>query len=356
MRTDDYAIVVGIASYPGFGRTETEPRNLRGPDHDAQAVYDWITSPAGGDVDPANVTLVRSADYPAATSVLSARPAKQQIVDAFERLDSLAQQHDQVGQGLRVGRRLYLYLSGHGFAPRRKEAAVFAANATRTRTHHVFGTSWQQWFGNAEYFDELVLWMDCCMVFDLTVIPEVAGYRILQGTSVKKMFSAYAARYPQQAVERPMPDDDNRFRGVFTYTLLKGLREAVEDPATGQVTSASLKNYLYTNMKEYMTPEQRSDPSVSQEPDFGFDDPMVFCQVGSVAGSGVTLTFPAAAEGRTFRVVTGAPIREVATGTVQQGGGHVRLPPGLYFVKVDGLALASGFEVTGASDVRVNVA
>jgi uncharacterized caspase-like protein len=355
MNAEDYAIVVGIGSYPGFGRTETDPRDLQGPDNDAQAVYDWIVSPSGGDVPPANVTLVRSGAFPPPPDVINARPAKQQITDAFERLDTLAQQHDQAGQGLRVGRRLYLYMSGHGFAPRRKEAGVFVANATRTRTHHVFATRWQEWFCNAEYFDELVLWMDCCMVFDLTVVAETAGYRILQGTSVKKMFSAYAARFPQQAVERLMPDD-NRFHGVFTYALLKGLREAVENPVSGEVTSASLKSYLYRNMNTYMTPEQRSDPSVSQEPDFGFDDPIVFCKVDNIALTGVTLAFPTAAEGRTFRVVTGAPPTEVANGTVQQGAGSTRLPAGLYFVKVDGLALASGFEVAGASDAHVNVA
>jgi uncharacterized caspase-like protein len=354
MNAEDYAIVVGIGSYPGFGRTETEPRNLQGPDNDAQAVYDWLVSPTGGDVPAANVTLIRSGAFPSPATVLNARPAKQQITDAFEQLDSLAQQNDQAGQGLRVGRRLYLYMSGHGFAPRRKEGAVFVANATRTRTHHVFATRWQEWFANAEYFDELVLWMDCCMVFDLTVVTETAGYRILQGTSVKKMFSAYAARFPQQAVERLMPDD-NRFHGVFTYTLLKGLQEAAENPVTGEVTSASLKSYLYRNMKAHMTPEQRSDPSVSQDPDFGFDDPMVFCQATSIALAPVTLLFPAEAEGRTFRVVTGAPPADIATGTVQSGKGATRLPPGLYFVKVDGLTLSAGFEISGASDANITV-
>jgi uncharacterized caspase-like protein len=355
MNTDDYAIVVGIATYPGFGRTETEPRNLQGPDNDAQAVYNWIVSPDGGNVPPANVTLVRSGEYPAATSAINALPARQQITDAFERLDSLAQQNDQAGLGLRVGRRLYLYMSGHGFAPRRKEAAVFVANATRTRTHHVFATRWQEWFCNAEYFDELVLWIDCCMVFDLTVTPETAGYRILQGTSVKKMFSAYAARFPQQAVERMMPDD-NRVHGVFTYTLLKALHEAVEDPAKGEVTSASVKSYLYTNMKNYMTADQRSDPSVSQEPDFGFDDPIVFCTVSSVPAWDVNFRFPSAVEGRTFHVLTGAPAKEVATGTVQQGAGRARLSGGLYVVKVDGVQSVAGFEVSRASNVNIDVA
>jgi hypothetical protein len=241
MNTEDYAIVVGIGSYPGLGATQTQPRNLEGPDNDALEIYDWITSAGGGDVPKENVALVRSSNYPAASQALGALPGKQQIIDAFDNLDAIAEANDQANLGLRVGRRLYLYMSGHGFAPRRREGAVFVANATRTRTHHVFASRWHEWFSNAEYFDELVLWMDCCMVSDLTVTPEPAGFRALQGTTPKKLFSAYAARYPQQAVERRMPDD-NKVHGVFTYTLLKALRTAEEPGTGGQVTSASLKS------------------------------------------------------------------------------------------------------------------
>jgi hypothetical protein len=219
----------------------------------------------------------------------------------------------------------------------------------------VFATRWQEWFCNAEYFDELVLWMDCCMVFDLTVVPEAAGYRIVQGTSVKKMFSAYAAQFPQQAVERQMPDD-NLFHGVFTYALLRGLRGEAAHAVTRQVTSGTLKNYLFSNMNRFMTADQRSDPTVSQEPDFGFDDPMVFCTVKAAAEATVTLSFPPAAEGRTFRIVTGAPPQEIKTGAVKQGAAAVNLAAGLYFVKVDGLAIAKGFEIAGAEAADIAVA
>ena len=353
MNTEDHAIVVGIATYPGFGATQTQPRNLQGPDNDAIGVYDWLTSATGGDVPKDNVTLIRSAGFPPASQALGALPAKQQIIDAFDKLDSIADTNDQNNLGQRVGRRLYLYMSGHGFAPRRREGAMFVANATRNRTHHVFASRWQEWFSNAEYFDELVLWMDCCMVSDLTVTPEPAGFRVLQGTSPKKMFSAYAARFPQQAVERLMPD--GQVHGVFTYTLLQGLGVAEEPGTGGQVTSASLKSYLLTEMKKNFSPDQLKDPSVSQEPDFGYDDAMVFCTLQPHTST-VTLTFPAAAEGRGFRVMTGAPPTAAASGVVRQGKADVHLPVGFYVVKVDGLSISSGFEIAGAEHANVNVA
>ena len=52
----DYAVVVGIAEYPGL-------TNLAGPDTDAQAVHDWLVDPAGGNLEEQNVELIRSAQF-----------------------------------------------------------------------------------------------------------------------------------------------------------------------------------------------------------------------------------------------------------------------------------------------------
>jgi RNA polymerase sigma-70 factor (ECF subfamily) len=87
MNAEDFAIVVGIARYPGFGRTETEPRNLNGPDNDAQSVYEWIVSPAGGAVPPGNVTLVKSSAYPAGANAIDALPATQAAVIRLRDID-----------------------------------------------------------------------------------------------------------------------------------------------------------------------------------------------------------------------------------------------------------------------------
>ncbi len=45
MAVDDRGIVVGISQYPGIAE-------LKGPEHDAQEFYDWLTSSKGGDVPP----------------------------------------------------------------------------------------------------------------------------------------------------------------------------------------------------------------------------------------------------------------------------------------------------------------
>ena len=356
MNPDDYAIVVGIRRYPGFGRTETEARDLEGPDNDAEAICGWLTAPDKGGVPIASARLIRSKDFPDPfPNALVAEPQKQAILAAFDRLESIAQQHDSQGQGLRVGRRLYLYMSGHGFAPRRKQAALFTANATRVRTsHHVHASDWMEWFYNAEYFDELVLWIDCCMTFDLSVMPERGGYRILQGTTgTGKMFTAYAAKPPLQAVERRMAD--GLMHGVFTYALLKGLEGAAADQDTFEVTSSSLREYLTNAMKTFLTEQDLQDSSVSKEPDFGADDPMVFLRVAHLLEFPMQLSFGAAAEGMPVRIVTGSPLRQAARGIIHHGRFDVALPRAVYFAMVEGLGWIKDFEVTGGQDSVVTV-
>ena len=350
MNADDFAIVVGIRDYPNFGTTSSDPRNLQGPDNDATAVHRWLVDPEKGGVPAANATLIRTSDFSAAPGG-PAQPQKQAIIDAFNVLEDRAQQNDQAGNGLRVGRRLYMYMSGHGFAPRRKEGAVFAADATRSRTHHIFATRWLEWFYNADYFDEFVLLMDCCMVFDLTVVPESPGFRLLQGTGSGALFSAYAARFPQQAVERQMPD--GKVHGVFTWALLEGLNGAAASPITRQVTSESLKNYLIHQMKAFMDPMDIEDSNVSKEPDFGADDPIVFCTVETVPQAVVHLLFPLALADQDFTVVSGTPPKTVAHGRINGRLGKVNLPPGIYFVKAPGLA--KGFEVEGTQEFQIDV-
>ena len=55
MAADDWAIVIGITSYPNLG-PNTKP--LQGAHLDAQAFRDWLVEPEGGGVPPDNVRLI----------------------------------------------------------------------------------------------------------------------------------------------------------------------------------------------------------------------------------------------------------------------------------------------------------
>jgi uncharacterized caspase-like protein len=351
MAADDYAIVIGIKTYPRFGETIADPRNLEAPDDDADAVCKWLLDKAGGDVPLTQIDVVRTSQPAPGAGALW--PNKQAVLDAFSRLETIAQNNELAGKGLRVGRRLYVYASGHGFASRRKEGALFVADATKIQTNHIFASRWVEWFANADYFAEVVLWMDCCMVSDLSILPETAGYRVLtNATGGSQMFTAYAARYPLQAVERPTPAGP--YRGVFTRALLEALNGANAEPGTGNVTSQTVRDYVTNTMRTYMTATDLTDDLISKEPDFGADDPIVFCSRPSGLQTVDLVNFPAALEGQPCSILTGAPPREAAKGAVTKGALQCQLGAGIYFARAAGFT--HGFEVPGGQHVRIDIA
>lgn len=347
MGAQDFAVVVGVERYPSFGRTTTDPLDLQGPDNDARAVADWLTDPTGGAVPAENIRCVTSASYPDPfPNSAAVGPKPRDIAGAFRWLEGIAQRNNSRidGPGLTVGNRLYVYMSGHGYAKRRQEAAVFTANATRSRPLHVEASRWAEWFYQAEYFREYVVWMDCCMNPDLRIRTEPVGYREVVPSSSPPLFSAFAARYPGQAVEAAQADGE--YHGAFTWALLKGLRSAVDD--NGAITSHSLKGYLVNAMQTFMTDEQRRDERVSKEPDFGSEDGIVFARPPQAAFD-VTVHVPAAAVGRRYRIMTGSPPRNARSGIVPSQAFTIPLPNGLYVVTVPAAKLTEGIEVIGVA-------
>jgi hypothetical protein len=353
MAADDFAIVVGIAKYPDFGESPGQARDLLAPDDDAADVVKWLTEPDGGNLPVDHVRVVRTSVVPPGANGGS-WPSREGVLQEFDRLEQLSQTNSAAGRGSRVGRRLYVYAGGHGFARKRKEGALFAANATRVRRHHVFTSGWLEWFANAGYFDEAVLWMDTCMWPDSTTPLETVGYRTITAMQTARLFSAYAARFPLQAVERSI--DGGPVRAVFTHTLLEGLRGGAADPVTHEVTTARLRGYLTNHMRNHLPPEDLQDPLVSKEPDFGFDDDMVLCRLPVLSKTEVTLRgFPGASEGQAVSIVGGAPPGEIARTSVLGGVANVSLAPGLYFLQMTSPLFAKGFQVPGGDRATVDL-
>lgn len=352
MAAEDFAIVVGIAGYPSFGETVNDAQNLEAPDRDAQDVITWLREPGGGAVPDTNLREVRSTKIP--QGVNGHWPPRHAVLDQFKWLELLSAKNRQDGRGPRVGRRLYFYGSGHGFAPRRKEGAVFTADATRVTRDHVFASKWMEWFATAAYFDEVVLWLDTCMWSDSATNLETAGYRtIVNPVGGASMFTAFAARFPLQAVERSIEQGPKR--GVFTHTLLTGLRYAA-DPATLEVNSTTLRSYLTNRMADHLTAEDKAGQLISKEPDFGYDDPMVFCRLPAIPNISVRLIgFPSTANGQPFSILTGSPPVEVGHGQVQQSEATVRLPMGVHFAAVPAAGFLKSFEVPGGTHVTISL-
>jgi len=111
MAKDDWAIAVGVKSYfdPDLG-------GLEGPENDANEFHKWVVSRDGGAVPRGQAQLILSSMYhPPFQSASDAMPTAEAVKAAFDHLRSIADENQKKENGRVVGRRLYLFFSGHGF-------------------------------------------------------------------------------------------------------------------------------------------------------------------------------------------------------------------------------------------------
>lgn len=372
MSKEDRAIVVGISKYPTLG-------DLRGPENDARAFWDWLVDIRGGDVPDKQIRMILSSDGgPAALG--TPHPTVKEVEKEFEALQDIADANMKAQRGRRVGRRLYLYLAGHGFSPSTEQTALLMADATPARasaTHHILGQFFAGWFYRAGYFDEICLFMDCCREIFTATSLNMPWPDEVDETAVDRcrFFYAFGTKWSQDSRERPMPPDDE-WHGVFTSALLAGLRGAAVEPGDprGRVTAESLEAYLLDYMQDFLSEEDRTNPDVAKAPDVDFKPrrppgQMVIAEVPPDRGVGqrvlnfvrgtegnaskytVTIAFDTALRGKTAQVIQGLDgTTVVATSKSVGAEWSIKLERARYLAKVDGIA-DKVFEVTGLQEV-----
>jgi hypothetical protein len=212
------------------------------------------------------------------------------IVKAFKAVASSPPRSDG-----RIGRRFYLYVSGHGCGFERHRGALFTANADDTDRDHFYVPSYFNWLVDAALFEQYVLWFDACSTSDWLGTPKLAGLRPIKRAKAPhgREMIAHAARFYLKAAENTIGGEPH---SIFTYTLLEGLEGAAIEPNTGAVTTSSLRRYLINHMRRHMTPEQLLDTSnFSQEPDFATVDDFELLPASALAARGVATVTPAPA-------------------------------------------------------------
>ena len=258
MAADDWAIVIGITYYPNLDKNA---RPLQGAHLDAHAFYDWLLDSTGGAVPPENATLIL---WPPGSDVAKARGVHGAIFDAVDNLRQISKRNAERGDGKRIGRRLYLYMSGHGFSPREDQTALAMPNVDADCVgpgYHWLGEYTADLFYFQACFDEVLLFMDCCRTtVAIPALNEPWGRRDdLRAYSNVKAFYAFAAKRGLTAHEQR--DPAGNMRGVFTTALLAGLCGGVPDPPSDdRITTGSLRDYL-TNILGSPGPEfTKADP------------------------------------------------------------------------------------------------
>jgi hypothetical protein len=346
MNTDDYAILVGIDKYPGLGDGIT-PANLKGPLNDVNAVAKWLTAADGGDLPPNNIIEISSqtretfrADQPNFSDVTA--------------LLNMLYTRSKDSRKSPFGRRIYIYMAGHGFSPGRMKACLYTAEATIDFGQNVHATGWLSWLQDSGYFREYVLWVDACMDRQWFFPPGEPSLKPINKIAPPSAnFVAFAAQRPLKALEHSIPEDGDNFHGAFTWALLKGLRGAAAD-VNGRVTGRSLADWIRNAMSARYTEEDRQNTLVSKEPEVIAEDPSLIFIRGAVAPKyDITLNFTDAAQRGRASIWAGTPPTVVQTFTVDTLQKVVSLRPGLYVLSTEMGGFRQGFEVLESASVDI---
>jgi len=271
---DDYAIVVGINDYD----PRTNPlRQLQGCVNDAQFFVQWLLDPLGGGLDPSPPKQSFKPDWriktffsPAPTPqpdlgiLLDFKPTRDSIEDAMIELVRCLR-----NTGRPVGRRLYLWFSGHGVTPQREanECAALMANAHEEAPgRNIPGVRFADFCRTAGMFNEVVLFMDCCRGYSglndtsLSFITDIRN-----GTPTQNECYGFATATSSTAREMMLPDPDGQnpghrsIQGVFAHSVIDGLYRAADRSQGDAITPASLERFVKARMRELQGEAQLPD-------------------------------------------------------------------------------------------------
>ena len=262
--SNDWALVVGINRYPTAGVTP-----LEGAVHDAKKFHEWVTHPKGGAVDPLQAKLLTSPANGDGGAAGPARPKLSEVREFFEHLVN------QLGSG--TGRRLYIYLSGHGISPTGQEsmrnAALLMANAQPPKYWFNFpGNIWAEGARSAALFREVILVMDCCrdLKNNVPIVGHDLGEPVSDSTDCR-LIEVYATGWDSKARELAFPPATQK-QGVFSRSLLEVLRTG---RMTGTMLKESVKHHLAVALK---------DEKKAQVPEIGRDEELAKIMFNEAAG------------------------------------------------------------------------
>ncbi len=335
----DFAVVAGINNYPAFA-------SLEGPVADAVDFQQWLLTEAYVPHD--QISLITSPNPP----LVDPTPTLTEVSGAFGNLANKA----ALKPNFYLGRRFYIFLSGHGILPTRSgapsfnETALLMANAGPiTLGNHIGGYSYAEWFRAPGVFDEVLLFVDCCrdrMDAVALMPPVMTPLRPQRGPA--KNFYAAATQMGSPSFEKPLGTPP-QVRGVFSYSLMQALRSQSLCDATGMLTGQLLAAQLFRTVPAL---QGGQDPDIAYYADPAHD-------INIVARANPTLPTvcvnfaDATLWGRTALLIgKNYPIPD-ASHMIDGAIWTLTLNSGLYTLKVLGRDdLSKPFEVTGKQEAQ----
>jgi hypothetical protein len=322
---NDWALVVGINHYP----LTTQLPPLSGAARDAEKFFKWVIDPLGGAVqnDKIHSLLLKSPDASPAGEPPAGppRPILGEIQTFFDDMKS------QLNG--RRGRRLYIYLSGHGISPSGVEAARHAAllmaNSKPPRDWQNFpGDVWANGARSAACFREVVLVMDCCQ--DLQEKASVGTHTLGDPVSDARdchLVELYATEWDSKSREDEFGEPKEKM-GIFTHSLLEVLK-------AGRMDGRLLKESVLKHFSDTPAPnKQDQKPKIGSEEELPL---LIFNEAAPAPISPVTVLNHAGSRPRIqfLRLNAGrsSPV-DTSTWVLKGDQWHGSLPPGTYEVRM----------------------
>ncbi|CAN5193332.1 hypothetical protein BH10PSE6_BH10PSE6_11990 [soil metagenome] len=296
-RKRDFAIVVGIKRYPKLSRDGTVA-DLQGSETDAEKVRDWLVSVQGGGLPPQNIEfVVRPRNMPKDAPA----PTRDAVVEAFVNMYARCWT-DSGAPRIPTGRRLYVYVSGHGLANDLDHGALLCSNSSNNLYSTVAPYTAIKAFRQAGFFDQFVVWFDGCMDW-AGIEGDVVNYSPRPGNNPNPpgpVFTAYAARPRLRAVEAP--DGNGVVSGIFTRALLAGLEGEAVDSTTGEINGIGLQNHLFNAMPKYFPDAVKTNVLVDKQPSVRTDPGIIFATNKAATKTTAVLNFGAEHNGALARL------------------------------------------------------
>jgi hypothetical protein len=145
---------------------------------------------------------------------------------------------------------MYIYAAGHGIGPPLGEGALLMADADADLLGNSIELSlYADWYLRCGLVHEVVIFADCCREIIGGIPPPAAPpFNVCQFPSFvgTVRFVGYASRLGEVAWEPTDTAERDKARGYFTAALVDGLNGAAAERDTGEVTAASLAQYVQT--------------------------------------------------------------------------------------------------------------
>lgn len=255
---EDWAVIIALNYY-----LDKALKPLQGPQRDADLFEQWVKDSAC--VPDSQVIRIKSSEQ----EILAANDCVP-TVEAAQKVFSKLLDDAILQPEYRLGRRLYVFCSGHGMSPGfaerpdyREAPLLTAEAAVNNGWNHVATRGYAEAFRAFGIFDEVILFADCCRDTQLNMSVFLPRLPLLRrqreaGRGFYAMGAEQGAKAWEQLVGHP-PE----MRGVFSYVLMQALTDPAIRNDAGHLTGTMLSKFLHSSVPGF---SNQQAPSVEYDP------------------------------------------------------------------------------------------